>query len=291
MNAPRLGDMFGAASERKIDLFFAVGLLLTAVWILTGCTLLPASYSSQAAVLASPISGVPPEVQITPDSAELTSPSASPTTSPSDTIAATEIPTSTVNYSAMPLAGHSIAIRNPFNTEVHVFIDKEYVLTVTPRSSGSLNGIQSGVHTFHYCQAVDQLECADPQSIDIQSSGELHIPAFTDSMTAEVEASETPQTEASLSPTPDATPTLLPTPRVMRGTFYTLKINNPNPWWVHAYIDGELLLSIKKMKYRTYRSMQPGTYSVTYCRYKKMRQCFRTVEFEVTGDTELWAFP
>ena len=129
----------------------------------------------------------------------------------------------------MPLAGHSIAIRNPLNTEVHVFIDNEYVLTVTPGSSGTLNGIQSGVHTFHYCRAVDQLECADPQSIDIQSSSELHIHAISDSMLAEAPASETPQTGESLSPTPDATPTLFPTPRVMRGTFYTLKINNPNP--------------------------------------------------------------
>jgi hypothetical protein len=175
--------------------------------------------------------------------------------------------------------------------EAHIFINNEYVLTIPPVSSGTLSGIQSGTHTFHYCQAVDQLKCAQPETIEIDSNAEWQIPEISEILPGEAQASLTPQPDAGLSTTPNATPTSLPTARVMRGTFYTLKINNPNRWMIFVFKDDELFLSIPKRKYRTFRSLPAGTYAFEYCWKKDHKLCFRTVEVTVNSDTEIWAHP
>lgn len=283
--------MFGASFSRISILFFAAGVLLIFAGIFAGCTLLPVFNSTQAIAISSPSASEQLGLQASIGPAEPASPSPSPTVSPSNTVPASNTPATNSNYSESAIAGYSISIDNPYVAEAHIFINNEYVLTIPPGSSGTLTGIQSGTHTFHYCQAVDQLECAPPETIEITANAEWKIPEISENTPEGAGASPTPQPDVELSPTPNATPTLIPTARVMRGTFYTLKINNPNRWVIFVFMDDELFLSIPKRKYRTFRSLPAGTYTFEYCWNKNQKLCFRTVEVNVTGDTEIWAYP
>lgn len=283
--------MFGVSIAHKSIFFFAAGVLFIIAVIFAGCTLLPVFNSSHAMAVSSSNASSQSDLQASAEPAITASPSPSPALSPTSTITATDIPATTSNYSEGTIAGYSIIIHNPYSVEAHIFINNEYVLTVPPGSSGTLSGIQSGTHTFHYCQAVDQLECAPPETIEITENAEWRIPEISEDIPESAQASPTPQSDAALSTTAKATPTLFPTARVMRGTFYTLKINNPNRWMMFVFMDDELFLSIPKRKYRTFRSLPAGTYAFEYCWSKKHKLCFRTVEVTVTSDTEIWAHP
>ena len=283
--------MFGVSIAQKSKFFFAAGVLLLIAVIFAGCSLLPVVNSSQAMAISSPIAGSHSDLQTSVEPAVTASPLPSPTPIPSNTITSTDIPTTTSNYSEGTIAGYSIIIHNPYSVEAHIFINNEYALTVPPGSSGTLSGIQSGTHTLHYCQAVDQLECAPPETIEINANAEWQIPEISEDVSVKLLASPTPQSETALSPTANATPTLLPTARVMRGTFYTLKINNPNRWMIFVFMDDELFLKIPKRKYRTFSSLSAGTYAFEYCWNKKHKLCFRTVEVTINSDTEIWAHP
>jgi hypothetical protein len=283
--------MFGASNSRISIFFIAAGILFVCAGIFAGCALLPAFNSTQAIAVSSPTTSEGTGTQTPIVSAEPASPSPSPAVSPTSTATTSDTPAANSDYSEAAIAGYSISIVNPYAAEAHIFINNEYVLTIPPGSSGALTGIQSGTHTFHYCQAVDQLECASPESINITGNAEWKIPEISENVPESAPLTTTPQPDAGLSPTPNATPTVIPTARVMRGTFYTLKINNPNRWMMFVFMNDELFLSIPKRKYRTFRSLPAGTYTLEYCWNKEHKLCFRTVEVAITGDTEIWAHP
>lgn len=280
--------MQSALPNQRFFVFATAGVCVSLALILVGCTLLPGASAAQVPVESSqnnnpgspsvPATGVvniptkpPPEVNITRQSLPQ-----------EDSVS---------NYSQTTGVGYSISVPNPFDFEVHIFIDDIYTMTADPGAVEIFGGLRGGTHTFSACQDTEMLSCSTPETIDIAEDFEWNLPAIEQPAAQPITAGNSSTPTVVSSTRVVETPAGFPTPRVMHGTFYTLKVFNPNPWYIFVFLDNVRLLTIPNQKYRIYRNLQPGEYELTFCRNKEMKRCFKTFKITISSDVELIAHP